>query len=600
MSRTSLNTDTLFVRQINFKDQGNTPIPAGQVLYSRGDGGTYFGPPMSNLSSFPYGFREFIGGSNLSTYANASQTTLWLDQGAGIDFSQTTTDGVPHYFISATAPEQIAVVGNKTLNFSSLTDELIGGRTLYFQGLGDTAINVSDTTIQFQSATVSSLSTLNELLSTQTSLNQETSTLISTVDYQLSTINLFIMSTGISTVFGQLQEIETKTDYTSTFVFSSFTNIVNGPNGTRSTFYNKLNVDQISTNYIATSTLLSDYSYANSSYAKVFQTGSTLLYNATTSGNSNSFCAPFVSDGTVSTTTDYFIVGDTTTNTQFVVEKQYLYSESGDGSVVTRGQQVQIGFVPNISTQGSTVPPTMVERFVPILQQIQVLQEDVFCDFNSTLNYLLRNVARLDEVCAPSNLVLTASNVIISSLLVSSINGLTPGTGGGGVTSTFLSTFSTLYASTAYLKTAVVSSVQISTVMGLSLPILTMDATNNRLGVNLGPSQQPRATLDVNGIVYAGNFVTTSDRRLKRDIRPAEIPHIIPVAYRYVNTETGEADLGCMADEVAVFAPECVYTTPAGYKAVSYPKLVPVCLSLLRGLTERVAALEGRPLTGGP
>jgi hypothetical protein len=248
MSKTSLNTDTLFVRQINFKDQGNTPIPAGQVLYSRGDGGTYFGPPLSNLSTFPYGFRQFIGGSNLSTFATASQQTLWLDQGAGIGFTQTTTDGVPHYFIAATAPEQIAVVGNKTLNFSSLTDELIGGRTLFFQGLGDTAINVSDTTIQFQSATVSSLSTLNELLSTQISVNQEVSSLVSTVDYQLSTINLFILSTGISTVQGEIQAVEDKADYTSTFVFSSFTNFVYLPGGITQTVYNKLTVDQISTN----------------------------------------------------------------------------------------------------------------------------------------------------------------------------------------------------------------------------------------------------------------------------------------------------------------------------------------------------------------
>jgi len=593
MSKTSLNTDTLFVRQINFKDQGNTPIPAGQVLYSRGDGGTYFGPPLSNLSTFPYGFRQFIGGSNLSTFATASQQTLWLDQGAGIGFTQTTTDGVPHYFIAATAPEQIAVVGNKTLNFSSLTDELIGGRTLFFQGLGDTAINVSDTTIQFQSATVSSLSTLNELLSTQISVNQEVSSLVSTVDYQLSTINLFILSTGISTVQGEIQAVEDKADYTSTFVFSSFTNFVDTPLGTQ-TVYNKLTVEQINTNYVRTSTLITNYSYANESYANTFQTGSTLLFNATSSGDSNSFCQPFVSDGTVSTTTDYFIIGDNTTSTQFVVEKQFLYSESGE--IIVEGQQVQIGFIPNISTQGSTVPPTMAERFVPILQQIQVLQTNNACGESSTMFYTLKNVAKLDDVCTSGDLWLNAtSNVIISSLYVSSINGLAPGTGGGGGdNSTILSTFSTLYVSTAYLKTAVVSSIQISTVMGQSLPILTMDAANNRLGVNLGPSQQPRATLDVNGIVYAGNFVTTSDRRLKRDIRPAEIPHIIPVAYRYVNTETGEADLGCMADEVAAFAPECVYTTPAGYKAVSYPKLVPVCLSLLRGLTERVAALEGR------
>jgi hypothetical protein len=49
-----------------------------------------------------------------------------------------------------------------------------------------------------------------------------------------------------------------------------------------------------------------------------------------------------------------------------------------------------------------------------------------------------------------------------------------------------------------------------------------------------------------------------------------------------------------MADEVAAIAPECVYTTPSGYKAVSYPKLVPVCLSLLRALADRVAFLESK------
>lgn len=590
MSQTSLNTDTLFIRQLNFKYPGNTPVPAGQVLYSRGDGGTYFGPPASNLSTFPYGFRQFIGGSNLSTFATASQPTLWLDQGAGIGFTQTTTDGVPHYFIAATAPEQIAVVGGGALNFSSLTDELLGGRTLFFQGLGDTSISISDTTVVFQSATVSSLSTLNELLSTQISVNQGTSSLVSTIDYQLSTINLFITSTGISTVYGELQDVTEKADRTSTFVFSSFSGDLDQFDHVSE--YNKLTVDKISTNYLVTST-----SIANLSYANTFQTGSTLLYNATVAGLSNSFCSPFVSDGTVSTTTDYFVVGDTiTSNTRFAIEKQYLYSSNGD--VRTCGQQVQIGFLPTLSTQGSSLPPSIGEQFVPILQQIQIVQQDVACADGPQpiLNYVLKNTAKLDEVCATGDLWLNGSTVTISSLWVSSINGLTPGSGGGGTSTvnTFYSSFSTLYASTAYLKSAVVSSIRISTVMGQTLPILTMDAANNRLGVNLGPSQQPRATLDVNGIVYAGNFVTTSDRRLKRDIRPAEIPHIIPIAYRYINTETGEEDLGCMADEVAAVAPECVYTTPAGYKAVSYPKLVPVCLSLLRALTHRVAALEGR------
>ena len=587
MTQNTLNADSLFIRQLYFKDQGNTPIPGGLVLYSRGDGGTYFGPPVSNLSSFPYGFGQFIGGSNLSTSATASQNTLWLDQGAGIDISRVYTGNTPHYYISATAPEQIAVVGGETLNFSSLTSELYGGRTLYFQGVGDTAVSISDTTILFQSATVSSLSSLNELISTQEAVNALASSLVSSISYELSTLNMLVLSTGVSTVLGELSNVTATANTVSTFVFSTFTNT----DRYGSTTYNRLNVDQINTNYIAASTVTTNCIYANK-----IQTGSSIFYDASATGDSNSFCSPIVSDGTVSTFTDYFIIGDTvTSNTRFAIEKQYLYSRVGEGtdSLTTRGQQVQLGFIPNVSTQGGTLPPSLGDQFVPILQQIQVLQVLSNCGATTVTNYILKNTAKLDEVCATGDLWLNGSTVTVSSLWVSSINGLPPGSGGGGGNSTvFQSTFSTLYASTAYLQTGVISSLQVSTVMGQTLPILTMDATNNRLGVNLGPTQQPRATLDVNGIVYATNFVTTSDRRLKRDIRTAEFSHVIPVAYRYLNTETGEEDIGCMADEVALIAPECVYTTPAGYKAVAYPKLVPICLSLIKGLTSRVAALE--------
>jgi hypothetical protein len=239
------------------------------------------------------------------------------------------------------------------------------------------------------------------------------------------------------------------------------------------------------------------------------------------------------------------------------------------------------------------------DQFVPILQQIQVLQTLSNCGSNTITEYVLKNTARLDEICATGDIWINGSTVTISSLWVSSINGLTPGSGGGGgstITGEAISTFSTLYASTAYLGFTVASSLQISTVMGQALPILTMDSVNNRLGVNLGSTQQPRATLDVNGIVYAGNFVTTSDRRLKWNIRELDPidPEDIPNGYRFDSTEAPRGDIGCMADEVEAIAPECIYTTPSGFKAVSYPKLVPVCLSLIRGLTERVAALEGR------
>jgi hypothetical protein len=154
------------------------------------------------------------------------------------------------------------------------------------------------------------------------------------------------------------------------------------------------------------------------------------------------------------------------------------------------------------------------------------------------------------------------------------------------------STFSTLYFSTAVGLDATVSTLRVSTIMGSSdLPIFTFDMENRRVGINLGGTQQPRATVDVSGIVYANNFVTTSDRRLKSDIAVLPVP-TIPQSYRYTHTETGEADIGVMADEIEAILPECVYIRPDGYKAVSYIKLVPVCFSLIQALTERLEVLE--------
>jgi hypothetical protein len=177
------------------------------------------------------------------------------------------------------------------------------------------------------------------------------------------------------------------------------------------------------------------------------------------------------------------------------------------------------------------------------------------------------------------------STAMIPDLHVSTINGFT-------IDEIGRSTFSTLFFSTAVGLNATISSMMISTIMGFDSPIFTFDMTNRRVGVNLGPTQQPRATMDVSGIVFATNFVTSSDRRLKSNISSLIAPPVIPRAYRYHNNETNEEDIGVMADEVEAILPECVYTRPDGYKAVSYIKLVPLCLSLIQALTERLSVLE--------
>lgn len=601
----TFTTDTLFVRQLYFKDLVNNPIPQNQVLLTRGDGGIYFGSPFSNQSTIPYGFTTFIGGSNLSTTATPSQTTLWIDQGAGINIYKTTTSSIPHYFIAATAPEQLAVFNGdpndcppvSILNFSSLYDDLYGGRTLFFQGKDDTTISISDTTVIFQSAYNSSMSSLQELLSTQISVNEYTSTQLSTLSGELSTVNIYLISSGVSTLWSTLQSVQSTTNYVSSFVFDRFPTL----------YTSTYTFDPCSGQFISTFTsslwLFVPSSYMNYVSANVIDApyihtstlaiGSTLVYEAEISGSNNSFCSPILPDGTVSTVTDYVLFASPyTSNTTFAIEKEYMYSETSTGNVVytTQGQQVQIGFIPNISTQGSLLPPSIREQFVPIMQQIQVVQtEQTACDPDPVVvNYVLRNTAKLDEICADSTIWLNAANVSISNLNVNMINGQPQ-------TSSFnASTFSTLYWSTATGNNATISSLLVSTVMGDTLPIFTMDTANRRVGVNLGAVQQPRATLDVNGIVYAANFVTTSDRSLKWNIRDMEpvAADDLPKAYRFSSEEAPDGDIGCMADEVEHVAPECVYTTPSGKKAVAYMKLIPLCFQTIRNLSDRVNALE--------
>jgi len=600
-TNTTLTTDTLFVRQLYFKDLVNNPINTNQVLLTRGDGGIYFGSPFSNQSTIPYGFTTFIGGSNLSTYAGPSQSVLWLDQGAGINIVKTVTSSIPHYFIGATAPEQLGVfnvspntsTGTSILNFSSLRDNFYGGRTLYFEGRDDTVVSISDTTVIFQSAYNSSTSSLTAALSTQQSVNAFTSTQLSTLSGQLSTVNVYLISTGVSTLWSTLYSVQNTTNDNSTFLNTYFSTLLFSNCGIDGCTYTStvgLYVPSTNTNYISAGTIESPQIYTSSLFL-----GSTSMSEVELTGSNTNFCSPILPDGTLSTYTDFILyTSPYTSNTTFGIEKEFMYSEStiNDVFYVTQGQQVQIGFIPSLSTQGNQLPPSIRDQFVPILQQIQIIQtEQTACEPDPLIvNYVLRNTAKLDEICATSNLWLNTGNVTISNLNVQTINGQPQ------LTSSFnASTFSTLYWSTAYGENTVLSSLQVSTVMGNGIfPILTMDGVNRRVGVNLGRVLQPRATLDVNGIVYAANFVTTSDRSLKwniRDMEPVQ-PADLPKAYRFASAEAPTGDIGCMADEVERIAPECVYTTPSGTKAVAYMKLVPLCFQTIRDLADRVKALE--------
>lgn len=100
--------------------------------------------------------------------------------------------------------------------------------------------------------------------------------------------------------------------------------------------------------------------------------------------------------------------------------------------------------------------------------------------------------------------------------------------------------------------------------------------------------------------VTASAFITASDQRLKQSLRPiTDYETILSqiTGYRFQWLNTGAADVGVIAQDVAEALPEAVATN-GSYLMVAYDKLVPVLLEAVKGLHARVKALEA--LTPSP
>lgn len=229
-----------------------------------------------------------------------------------------------------------------------------------------------------------------------------------------------------------------------------------------------------------------------------------------------------------------------------------------------------------------------------LIQEVDVLNDTVntllissaVSTFWSTLIYT-KNLAEATSTfvlstfnISSSTLYVSYPNVFISSLSVNEFHG------------PFRSTFSTIYWSSAFGTNTKTSTMFISTIVGNNGPVITFDNNNNRIGINLS-NTMPRATVDVNGIVYATAFVNASDRRLKTAFEPL-LSHSIPEAYRFSWIADGSTDIGFIADEIECIAPECVTTGSDGYKAVNYVKLVPYCFAVIKDLKARVETLESK------
>ena len=96
------------------------------------------------------------------------------------------------------------------------------------------------------------------------------------------------------------------------------------------------------------------------------------------------------------------------------------------------------------------------------------------------------------------------------------------------------------------------------------------------------------------GSVTATNFITSSDARKKKSIHPITdyetvLSSIHGVRFEWL--ETGEKDIGFIAQDVLPVLPEAVTDSEDGYK-VAYMKIIPVLVEAVKSLQKRVAFLE--------
>ena len=384
--------DTLFVRDIYFRDFANNPIPANQPLVSRGDGGTYFTSSMRSTFALP-AVNEIdapIASGGLYQYKpQGGYNVFSFSPGAGMQFYSNTSNG--SLIIYNTGPEQIIADGN-VLPFTSLPDYTVGGRTLQMVGTGDTYLGVSDATISINSVGLSSLSSIIYLQSTNFGLVGQFSTLNGQLYSSITSINILFNSTGM-------------------YTFNSI-----------SSYFLTPNVINIST--VSTSLLYID---------------TNKIQDIPLRGSINDPCIIYTNNTAISTNTDFLTFNDNFTNVTFAIDKEYLYARSTlffglSTTTVTRGQQVQLGWFPGLSTQTNT--NSLRSQFVPIIQQIQVLEQVVQSNapYTCTIsNYYLKNIGNFDEICDVNSLTLntplvyaSSSKVYVSTLNNLSINTISP------------------------------------------------------------------------------------------------------------------------------------------------------------------------------
>lgn len=130
-----------------------------------------------------------------------------------------------------------------------------------------------------------------------------------------------------------------------------------------------------------------------------------------------------------------------------------------------------------------------------------------------------------------------------------------------------------------------------------------VDETTGHVGIwNTNPGNYK---LYVNGGIYASNYSSGSDKRLKKNIKPIDkalslVEKLQGVRFEWKTEEFKDRNfekgvqIGLIAQDVEPVIPEIVKTDNDGYKAISYEKLTAVLLEAIKEQNKRIKALEAK------
>lgn len=96
-----------------------------------------------------------------------------------------------------------------------------------------------------------------------------------------------------------------------------------------------------------------------------------------------------------------------------------------------------------------------------------------------------------------------------------------------------------------------------------------------------------KKTLKVNGKMYATKFITSSDARLKTDIRALNnaldmVLSLQGKQYRLIDEAVNQTDIGLIAQDVEKVLPQIVSQSEDGYKAIAYQSLTAVLIEAIK------------------